>query len=939
MVYDFRNIEKKWRRYWSENQTFRAEDSNSTKPKYYILDMFPYPSGSGLHVGHPLGYIASDIFARYKRHKGYNVLHPQGYDSFGLPAEQYAIQTGQHPAKTTEENINRYREQLDRMGFSFDWSREVRTSSPDFYKWTQWIFLLLFDHYYCVDRDKAIHISKLILLFEKYGNKNINAVCSKGIKIFTASEWNSYNQDKKNKILLGYRLTYLSETEVNWCSQLGTVLANDEIINGVSERGGYAITKKKMTQWSMRISAYAERLLNDLDLIDWPESLKEMQRNWIGKSIGAKVFFQIQDHEETIEVFTTRPDTLFGVTFMTLAPELDLVKKITKSNYKKNVEAYIQETKKRSQRERISETKNITGVFTGSYALHPFTGERIPVWIGDYVLADYGTGAVMAVPCGDQRDYDFAKHFKLPIKNIFMDVSIDKKAHTEKNGTVIDNSDFLTNLSYKDAMKKIIQVLEEKGYGKGTINYRLRDAIFSRQRYWGEPIPIYYKDNIPHPLKLNDLPLMLPKVEKYLPTPDGAPPLGNASKWAWDTIKKEVVGNEKIDNKTIFPLELNTMPGWAGSSWYFYRYMDEKNSKYFVGDKAKNYWRDVDLYLGGSEHATGHLLYSRFWQKFLFDLELLPVNEYAKKLINQGMILGNSAFIYRRPGTQTYVSKDLLKNYDSLEGIRVDVSLVNANDELNIEGLKKWQEQFKEADFEMKDEKFKVAREVEKMSKSKFNVINPDEICDKYGADTLRMYEMFLGPIEQSKPWNTSGISGVNSFLNKYWRLFYKGNNWLVTDKKANNNELKILHETIKKITNDIENFSFNTCVSSLMICVNELSRLDCRSNEILRPLTILLSPFAPHLAEEIWERLGNKKSIVNEPFPISNPSYLIEEVKNYPVSFNGKMRFTILLSLNLKNEEIKNAIIKDKRTSEYLQGNEPKKWIIIPNKIINIVF
>ena len=936
--YDFKKIEKKWRIYWAKNKTFRVEN-NSDKPKYYILDMFPYPSGSGLHVGHPLGYIASDILARYKRHKGFNVLHPQGYDSFGLPAEQYAIQTGQHPAKTTKNNISRYRDQLDQMGFSFDWSREVQTSSPDFYKWTQWIFLLLFDHYYCNDANKALPISDLIYCFEKEGNYKVNAVCNSNTDIFSANQWHVFTSSKKQEILLNYRLTYLSETEVNWCSELGTVLANDEIINGVSERGGHPVTKRKMKQWSMRIGAYAQRLLEGLEQIDWPESLKEMQRNWIGKSVGAKVFFQIEGHDEKIEVFTTRPDTIFGVTFMTLAPELELVQTLTHRSQKAAVEEYIKQTQQRTQRERMADVKNITGVFIGSYVLHPFTGDRIPIWIGDYVLADYGTGAVMAVPCGDQRDYEFAKYFKIPIKNIFKGVSIERKAHTDKANTVIYNSDFLTNLNYEKAMSRVIEVLEKKGCGEGTINYRLRDAIFSRQRYWGEPIPMYYKDQIPHPLTLEDLPLRLPKIEKYLPTSDGSPPLGNAKKWAWDTNLKIIVENDKINNKSVFPLELNTMPGWAGSSWYFYRYMDAQNSEAFVGKEAANYWQDVDLYLGGSEHATGHLLYSRFWQKFLFDLQLLPVEEYAKKLINQGMILGTSAFIYRKPGTKTYISKDLLDSLEGFEPIRVDVNLVNTSDELDVESLRKWQAQFESAEFVMKMNVFKVGREIEKMSKSKYNVVNPDEICDQYGADTLRMYEMFLGPIEQAKPWNTAGISGVHNFLKKFWRLFYNDNELIITDIKPSKGELKILHETIKKINNDIENFSFNTCVSSFMICVNELTNINCHSREILSPLTILLSPFAPHLAEELWQQLGNKSTLVNTPFPKVNESYLIKDSKNYPVSFNGKMRFTINLSLNLDQDAIKKVILEDLRTTEYLQGKTPKKWIIVPNKIINIVF
>ena len=936
--YDFKYIEKKWQAYWAKNQTFKA-DNHSTKPKFYVLDMFPYPSGAGLHVGHPLGYIASDIFARYKRHKGYNVLHPQGYDSFGLPAEQYAIQTGQHPAKTTEANIKRYREQLDQMGFSFDWSREVRTSSPEFYKWTQWIFLLLFDHYYCNEADQAKPITALQERFEKEGNLNINAVCDTDTPSFTASEWNSFDPSKKQSLLLNYRLAYLSETEVNWCAELGTVLANDEIINGVSERGGFPVTKKKMKQWSMRIGAYAERLLQGLEEIDWPESLKEMQRNWIGKSRGAKVFFQIEGHDKKIEVFTTRPDTLFGVTFMTLAPELDLVQELTQAEYKAEVTAYIEETQKRTQRERMADVKNCTGVFTGAYALHPFTNERIPIWIGDYVLADYGTGAVMAVPCGDQRDYDFAKTFDLPIKNIFRGISIAEEAFTDKGNTVIDHSDFLTGLKYKEALKVVIQELEKQGYGEGTVNYRLRDAIFSRQRYWGEPIPVYYKNQQPQALDFKHLPLRLPEVENYLPTAEGAPPLGNAEYWAWDTQKEKVVANKEIDHKVVFPLELNTMPGWAGSSWYFNRYMDASNDTEFTGKEALNYWKEVDLYLGGSEHATGHLLYSRFWQKFLYDLDLVPVHEYAKKLINQGMILGTSAFIYRKSGTQTYISADLIQDKKELEPIRVDVNLVNSSDELDLEKLKLWQPQFKDAEFEKLQDTFKVVREVEKMSKSKYNVVNPDEICAQYGADTLRMYEMFLGPIEQAKPWNTAGISGVHNFLKKFWRLFYEGDQWIVEDKEASKKELKILHETIKKLTDDIENFSFNTCVSALMICVNELTALSCHTRTILSPLTILLAPFAPHIASELWEKLGNSTQLDFEDFPLAENAYLVEDTKNYPVSFNGKMRFTLELALDLEQDAIKEAVLKDARTADYLAGKTPKKWIIVPNKIINIVF
>ncbi len=937
MGYNFSSIEKKWQAYWAENQSFKA-DNQSSLPKFYVLDMFPYPSGAGLHVGHPLGYIASDIYARYKRHKGFNVLHPQGYDSFGLPAEQYAIQTGQHPQITTETNINRYREQLDRMGFSFDWTREVRTSQPEYYKWTQWIFLQLFDSYYDIKKDKALPIAHLTALFEKGGSAGVHAICDADAEAFSAQDWNQYTQEEKQKILLHYRLTYLSETEVNWCPELGTVLANDEIINGVSERGGYPVTKKKMKQWSMRIGAYAERLLQGLETIDWPEPLKEMQRNWIGKSVGASVRFQIQNHPGEIEVFTTRPDTLFGVTFMTLAPELDLVLEITTASQKQAVEEYIDKASKRSERERMADVKSISGVFTGAYAIHPLTQEPIPIWIGDYVLAGYGTGAVMAVPCGDQRDYDFAKHFDLPIKNIFEGADISEAAFAEKSDSVLlKDSDFLNGMTYAAAMKKVIAYIEEKGCGKGTINYRLRDAIFSRQRYWGEPIPIYYKNGLPQPLDLKHLPLELPEVEHYLPTPEGAPPLGNAEDWAWDVAEEKVVSNTLIDHKNIFPLELNTMPGWAGSSWYFYRYMDAKNDRVFVSKEAANYWQEVDLYLGGSEHATGHLLYSRFWQKFLFDLDLLPVDEYAKKLINQGMILGTSAFIYRKTATQTYLSKGLIEG-QKVEPIRVDISLVNGAEELDVEGLKKWLPEFTNATFELENGKCIVHREVEKMSKSKYNVVNPDEICDTFGADTLRMYEMFLGPIEQAKPWNTAGISGVHSFLKKLWRLYHPEDEFSVSTAPPSKAALKALHQTIKKVNEDIENFSFNTCISSFMICVNELSKLKCNEKAVLEPLTILLAPFAPHISEELWEQLGHSGSISKAAFPIFDAKHVAESTKEYPVSFNGKMRFKHEFSLELGPKEIEALILKEEKTQQYLEGRTPKKVIVVPGKIINIV-
>ena len=936
MGYNFLEIEKKWQDYWAKNQTFKA-DNKSTLPKYYVLDMFPYPSGAGLHVGHPLGYIASDIYARYKRHKGFNVLHPQGYDSFGLPAEQYAIQTGQHPNITTQANISRYREQLDRMGFSFDWSREIRTSQADYYKWTQWIFLLLFDSYYCKKANAAQSIKELIMHFEQKGNQDIEAVCDENTTIFTATAWSSYSTKEQQEVLLMYRLAYLSETEVNWCPELGTVLANDEIINGVSERGGFPVTKKKMKQWSMRIGAYAERLLQGLNTIDWPDSLKEMQRNWIGKSIGANVRFEIQNHQGTIEVFTTRPDTLFGVTFMTLAPEHDLVQIITTDEQKEAVAAYVEASAQRSERDRMADVKTISGVFTGAYALHPLTQEPVPIWIGDYVLAGYGTGAVMAVPCGDQRDYDFAKHFDIAIRNIFEGADISKEAFTEKGKTQITDSDFLNGLAYKEAMATVIERLEKDGSGEGTINYRLRDAIFSRQRYWGEPIPVYYKNGLPVCLKPENLPLVLPEVEQYLPTPEGAPPLGNAIIWAWDTESEKVVSNSEINETTVFPLELNTMPGWAGSSWYFNRYMDADNSEAFVSKEAVDYWQEVDLYLGGSEHATGHLLYSRFWQKFLFDLNLLPVEEYAKKLINQGMILGSSAFVYRKKGTEEYISKNRIEEFE-VDAIRVDVSLVNSSNELDTEGLKNWQSQFKEATFILEDGVYVVGREVEKMSKSKYNVVNPDLICEQYGADTLRMYEMFLGPLEQAKPWNTAGISGVYSFLKKLWRLYHPKETFSICDEKASKESLKSLHQTIKKVTEDIENFSFNTCISSFMICVNELTAQKCNEREVLEPLAVLLAPFASHTAEELWELLGHNSSVSKAAFPIHEPSYLVESSKNYPVSFNGKMRFTIELSLELQAKEIEEIIMNDDRTQQQLQGRTPKKVIVVPGKIINIV-
>ncbi|MGZ0015359.1 leucine--tRNA ligase [Yeosuana sp. AK3] len=1079
MKYHFNEIEAKWQKYWAQNQTFKAEN-HSEKPKFYVLDMFPYPSGAGLHVGHPLGYIASDIYARYKRHKGFNVLHPQGYDSFGLPAEQYAIQTGLHPKITTEINIDGcldeeynilekyvnedgsikdealidknlsinvndenyqdnvikgYRRQLDKIGFSFDWSREVRTSDPSYYKWTQWIFIQLFNSWYNNDSNKAEDISELIKIFKAEGNLKINAVCDDTIESFSAEDWNAFDSVKQQEILLQYRLTYLAETEVNWCPALGTVLANDEIVNGVSERGGHPVIRKKMTQWSMRISAYAERLLQGLENIDWTDSLKESQRNWIGKSVGASIKFKVQSlkfkveepttnnqQPTTIEVFTTRPDTIFGVSFMTLAPEHELVSQITTPEQKEDVEAYILATAKRSERDRMADVKTISGAFTGAYVEHPFTKQPIPVWIGDYVLAGYGTGAVMSVPCGDQRDYDFAKHFNIPIPNIFEGADISEEAFSDKDKTIIANSDFLNGLNYKEATKKVIQELEKLGQGQGKTNYRLRDAVFSRQRYWGEPFPVYYVNGMPQMIDAKHLPIRLPEVEKYLPTETGEPPLGNATVWAWDTINNKVVSNNLVtlsavegSDNGIYPLELNTMPGWAGSSWYFNRYMDAHNEHEFASKEALNYWKDVDLYIGGSEHATGHLLYSRFWQKFLFDKGFVPVDEYAKKLINQGMILGTSAFplilgpilqikrldvsssilyqhlpsiflsskfndLEKRKLIETKINslvypiverfldeitqevKEFKKDFTGeikiedislmeFDKIHVDVSLVNASDELDIEACKNWRTEYRNAIFigekgeiiKGDNDVFKVRREVEKMSKSKYNVVNPDQICVDYGADSLRLYEMFLGPLEQYKPWNTAGITGVHNFLKKLWKLYHQGENgsFYVTSsppKEGLGEALKTLHKTIKKVAEDIENFSFNTSVSTFMIAVNEFTAQKCTSKDILEPFLILISPYAPHIAEELWSQLGHNESISTAPFPKFEARHVVESSKNYPISFNGKMRFTLELPMDFNAKQIEEAVMAHEKTQEQLQGRTPNKIIIVPGKIVNIV-
>ncbi len=938
MEYNFSEIENKWRNHWALNQTFKADDA-SDKPKFYVLDMFPYPSGAGLHVGHPLGYIASDIYARYKRLCGYNVLHPMGYDSFGLPAEQYAIQTGQHPAITTEQNVARYRDQLDKIGFSFDWSREVRTSSPEYYKWTQWIFKQLFDSWYNTSTDKAEGIELLVAQFEKAGNSTITAHTDYST-VFTADEWKAMSEKDQSDILMEYRLAYLADSWVNWCPALGTVLANDEVINGLSERGGHPVEQKLMRQWSMRIKAYAERLLTGLEQVDWTDAIKDIQRNWIGKSIGCSVKFTLAKtlsssaevsgsyndvlDENVIEVFTTRPDTIFGVSFMVLAPEHPLVDKITTAAFKTEVEAYKTAASLKSERDRQADVKNITGQNTGAFALHPFTGEKIQIWIGDYVLASYGTGAVMAVPCGDQRDYDFAKHFGIPIKNIFENVSIEESAYTEKEG-VIAHSDFLSGLPIKQAMARAIQIIEEKGIGKGKTNYRLRDAIFSRQRYWGEPFPVYYKNDIPYLLADNQLPVILPDVDKYLPTEDGEPPLARAQQSAWNQFEGD-------------RMETNTMPGWAGSSWYFLRYMDPTNETAFVSKEKADYWNQVDMYIGGSEHATGHLLYARFWTKFLYDRGFISFDEPFKKMINQGMILGRSSFVYRVKDSNKFVSKSL-KNQHETTAIHVDISLVD-NDKLDIEGFKAWRSEFANAEFICEENgEYICGHEVEKMSKSKFNVQTPDELVEKFGADTLRMYEMFLGPLEQTKPWDTKGISGVHNFLRKLWRLFYNEGTLLVDDAPADKNALKTLHKTIKKVTDDLERFSFNTNVSNFMICVNELTDQKCHSKAILEQLVILLSPYAPHISEELWTILGHQAGTISTAqFPTFNPDFLVEDEIAYPVSFNGKMRLKVALSATLSAKEVEEAVMALPDTQKWLEGKAPKKVIVVPGKIVNIV-
>ncbi|MBV6878414.1 class I tRNA ligase family protein [Epilithonimonas ginsengisoli] len=994
MFYDHQQIEKKWQKYWEDNQTYKTSDSTD-KPKFYVLDMFPYPSGAGLHVGHPLGYIASDIYARFKRHQGFNVLHPVGYDSFGLPAEQYAIQTGTHPAITTEQNITRYEEQLRKIGFSFDWSREVRTSDASYYKWTQWIFIQLFHSWYNTDTDKAESIETLIKHFDEKGTEGLNANQNEELN-FTSDEWKNYSEIKKEEILLNYRLAFRAETTVNWCPALGTVLANDEIKDGKSERGGYPVFQKKMMQWSMRISAYSERLLQGLKTLDWPQPLKDAQEYWIGKSQGAQVRFSTENGE-TIEVFTTRPDTIFGATFMVLAPENPLVQYLTTAEQKVEVDQYIEETSKKTERDRMADVKNVSGAFTGSYAINPFTGKNIPVYISDYVLMGYGTGAVMAVPAHDERDHRFAKKFNLEIiKVVESDVDVQEEAYDSKDSVCV-NSDFLNGLNYKDAKSKIIAEIENRGIGHGTTNYRQRDAIFSRQRYWGEPVPIYYKDGMPYTLPNSALPLELPEVEKYLPTEDGDPPLGNAKTFAWDEANQKVVDTDLIDDKTVFPLELSTMPGWAGSSWYFLRYMDPNDDEVFAKKELTDYWGQVDLYIGGSEHATGHLLYSRFWNMFLKDRGYIEQNEPFQKLINQGMILGMSAFGYRifldanqydlkdknlekkrlnlvipskyldfhinpdgkevkeafvisekyeeevikQIKEKTSIDIEKFKGF-SPQRFHINISLLKGTtDELDVEMFRNnelYNKEFFDAIVITDNGKYITDREVEKMSKSKYNVVNPDDICNEYGADGLRLYEMFLGPLEQSKPWNTQGLSGVYGFLKKFWNLYFDGDTFEVSDEEPTKAEFKILHTLIKKVLFDIENFSFNTSVSSFMIAVNELQKLKCNKRAILEPLAIIISPYAPHICEEVWNLLGNNSSIEFEKFPILDEAYLVEDEIDYPVSFNGKMKFKIKLASDLQKDEVEKIILENQNAKRYLEGKTVKNFIFVPKKIINIV-
>lgn len=932
MEYNFREIEQKWQAAWKKNGTYKTE-VNPEKPKFYVLDMFPYPSGAGLHVGHPLGYIASDIYSRYKRLKGFNVLHPMGYDAYGLPAEQYAIQTGQHPAITTKKNIARYREQLDKIGFCYDWDREIQTCEPDYYKWTQWAFVQMFNSYYCFDEKQARPVTELICVFEQQGTEGLNIACTEEL-VFTADEWKSKTEKEQQEILLNYRIAYLADLKVNWCPALGTVLANDEVSEGVSVRGGHPVEQKVMRQWSLRVSAYAQRLLDGLDTLDWTDSLKETQKNWIGRSEGAEMKFKLKGQEVEFEIFTTRADTIYGVTFMVLAPESDYVKVCTTPEQAAEVDAYLEQVKKRTERERIAD-RRVTGVFTGTYAINPVSGTEIPVWISDYVLAGYGTGAIMAVPAHDSRDYAFAKHFSLPIIPLIEGCDVSEESFDAKDGIMM-NSGFLNGLTVKEAIAAAKKYVNEKGIGRVKVNYRLRDAIFSRQRYWGEPFPVYYKEGMPYMLPVDKLPLLLPEIDKYLPTESGEPPLGRAQNWAWNEAEQKVSATSAIDNKTVFPLELSTMPGFAGSSAYYLRYMDNKNENALVSKEADGYWENVDLYIGGTEHATGHLIYSRFWNKFLFDLGVVVKDEPFRKLINQGMIQGRSNFVYRVKDTNTFVSLNLKNQYDTTP-IHVDVNIVS-NDVLDVDKFKAWMPDYANAEFILEDGKYVCGWAVEKMSKSMFNVVNPDDIVEKYGADTLRLYEMFLGPLEQSKPWDTNGIDGVHRFLKRLWSLFYKDGVYLVTDEEPSAEELKTLHKTIKKVTFDIENFSYNTSVSAFMICVNELFTLKCSKKAILEELVVLLAPFAPHVAEELYEVLGNAGSVCDATFPVCNESYLVENSVKYPISFNGKVRFTLELPADMNKDEVEKTALANEQTVKQLNGGTPKKVIVVPGKIVNIV-
>lgn len=949
MEYNFREIEKKWQKQWAEMKTYQVTEDKS-KEKFYVLNMFPYPSGAGLHVGHPLGYIASDIYARYKRLMGYNVLNPMGYDAYGLPAEQYAIQTGQHPAITTAENISRYRSQLDKIGFSFDWNREVRTCEPKYYKWTQWAFQKMFNSFYCNTCQKAQPIEKLIEHFSQKGTEGLDVAQSEEMS-FTAAEWNAMSEKEQQQVLMNYRIAYLGETMVNWCAGLGTVLANDEVVDGVSVRGGYPVVQKKMMQWCLRVSAYAQRLLDGLDTVDWTESLKETQRNWIGRSEGTEMQFKVAGQDWDFTIFTTRADTIFGVTFMVLAPESELVEKLTTPEQKAEVDAYIERTKKRTERERISD-RSVTGVFSGSYAINPFTGENIPIWISDYVLAGYGTGAIMAVPAHDSRDYAFAKHFGLEIRPLIEGCDVSEESFDAKEGTVCNSPKSgvetldgfsLNGLSVKEAIKKTKEFVTSHNMGRVKVNYRLRDAIFSRQRYWGEPFPVYYKDGMPYMISEDKLPLELPEIDQYKPTETGEPPLGHAKKWAWDTEKNEVVDKSLIDNKTVFPLELNTMPGFAGSSAYYLRYMDPHNDNALVGEEADHYWQNVDLYVGGTEHATGHLIYSRFWNKFLFDLGVSCQEEPYKKLVNQGMIQGRSNFVYRvnsddHSKKPLFVSLGLKDQYD-VTPIHVDVNIVHG-DVLDTEAFKAWRPEYNDAEFILEDGKYVCGWAIEKMSKSMFNVVNPDMIVDKYGADTLRLYEMFLGPVEQSKPWDTNGIDGCHRFLKKFWALFYdqRTGEFLPDQSEPTPEQYKSVHKLIKKVTQDIEQFSYNTSISAFMICVNELHQLKCHNQALLTDVVGLIAPFAPHIAEELWHALGNSGSIFDACWPEYNEKYLVESTVQMGIAFNGKRRFEMQFAADADNAAIEQAVMADQRTAKYIDGKQIVKVIIVSKRMVNVV-